>query len=102
MYISVMRIISRKKLREFWENHPDAHEPLQSWYTDTKRATWKSPVDIKKVYRTASILPNNRVVFNIKGNHYRLIVVVKYKYGRVYIRFVGTHSEYDKIDATTI
>lgn len=97
-----MRIISRKKLREFWKNHPDAYEPLQSWYIDTKRATWKSPADIKKVYRTASILPNHRVVFNIKGNHYRLIVVVKYKYGRVYIRFVGTHSEYDKIDATTI
>jgi len=101
-----MRVISRKKLREFWKNHSDAYEPLQSWYTDTKRATWKSPADIKKRYRTryrtASILPNNRVVFNIKGNHYRLIVVVKYKYGRVYIRFVGTHSEYDKIDATTI
>lgn len=97
-----MRIISRKKLREFWEKHPDASQPLKTWYADTKRATWKSPADIKQVYRSASIIANNRVVFNIRGNHYRLIVVVKYQYGKVYIRFIGTHADYDKIDATTI
>ncbi len=97
-----MRIISRKKLREFWEKHPDTSQPLQTWYADTKRATWKSPADIKRVYGTASIIANNRVVFNIRGNRYRLVVVVKYEHGKVYIRFVGTHAEYDKIDATTI
>ena len=97
-----MRVISRKILREFWEKHPDARQPLQTWYADVKHATWKSPTDIKDIYRNASILANNRVVFNIKGNRYRIIVVVQYHYGVVYIRFVGTHKEYDRIDATTI
>jgi len=97
-----MRIISRKALREFWESHADAQQPLQAWYHDVKKATWRSPDQIKKIYHTASVLSNNRVVFNIKGNKYRLVVVVQYKYGIVYIRFVGTHKEYDKVDATTI
>lgn len=97
-----MRVISRKTLKEFWENHPDARKPLQTWYADVKHATWNSPIDIKDVYQNASILANNRVVFNIKGNKYRIIVVVQYHYGIVYIRFVGTHKEYDRIDATTI
>lgn len=97
-----MRIISRKKLREFWEQHPDARQPLQAWYADVKQARWKTPVDIKNVYRNASIVANNRVVFNIKGNTYRLVVAVQYQYGIVYIRFVGTHQAYDQIDVTTI
>lgn len=97
-----MRIISRKALREFWKNHSDAKEALQSWYSETKRAEWSSPAEIKAIYRSVSILPNNRAVFNIKGNHYRIIVVISYEFGVVYIRFVGTHAEYDKIDATTI
>jgi len=97
-----MRIISRKRLREFWERHSDAQQPLQAWYADVKQADWQTPADIKKVYRNASIAANNRVIFNIKGNKYRLVVVVQYRYGIVYIRFVGTHQEYDKIDATTI
>lgn len=97
-----MRIISRKALREFWEIHPDAQQPLQAWYADVKRADWKSPTNIKNIYRNASIVANNRVVFNIKGNKYRLVVAIRYEYRLVYIRFVGTHQEYDKIDVTTI
>jgi mRNA interferase HigB len=97
-----MRIISRRILREFWEQHPDAAIPLQTWFHDVERATWTVPADIKAVYRNASFLANNRVVFNIKGNHYRLVVLVVYQHGVVYIRFVGTHEEYDRIDATTV
>ncbi len=97
-----MRIISRRTLREFWENHPDAAIPLQTWFHDVERATWNSPADIKAVYNTASFVANNRVVFNIKGNHYRLVVIVVYQHGVVYIRFVGTHKEYDLIDVTKI
>jgi mRNA interferase HigB len=97
-----MRIISRKALREFWEIHPDAQQPLQAWYADVKKADWQSPMDIKNVYRNASIVANNRVVFNIKGNKYRLVVAIQYEYRLVYIRFVGTHQAYDKIDVTTI
>ncbi|MBU1662868.1 MAG: type II toxin-antitoxin system HigB family toxin [Chloroflexi bacterium] len=97
-----MRIISRKTLREFWEKHPDARQVLQAWYVDVKRAEWKSPLDIKNIYRNVSIVANNRVVFNIKGNRYRLVLVIQYEFGIVYIRFVGTHPEYDKIDVTTI
>ena len=97
-----MRVISRKILREFWEKHPDARQSLQAWYTDVKHANWKSPSDIRSVYQTASFLSNNRVVFNIKGNKYRVIIVIEYYFGAVYIRFVGTHQEYDRINAETI
>ena len=96
-----MRIIARKTLRDFWERHPNAQKPLQAWYADAKQAHWKSPNDIKNVYRNASIVANNRVVFNIKGNSYRLVVAINYDYAIVYIRFVGTHKEYDSIDVTT-
>ena len=97
-----MRIISRKALRIFRERHPDAQQSLQSWYIDVKHSNWKKPADIKTVYQTASFLSNNRFVFNIKGNQYRIIVVVEYKHGNVYIRFVGTHQEYDRVDAAKI
>ena len=97
-----MRIISRKILREFWEKHPDAQQAIQSWYADVKRANWASPSEIKRIYRNASIIANNRVVFNIKGNTYRIVVAIQYEFEIVYIRFVGTHAEYDKIDAASI
>ena len=97
-----MRVISRRMLREFWEQHPDARRALETWYADVERANWQSPADIKAVYRNASFLAENRVVFNIKGNLYRIIVVVIYKKGIVYIRFVGTHAAYDRIQAETI
>lgn len=97
-----MRIIALKTLRKFWEGHPEAHQPLQAWYEDVRYASWQSPVDIKAVYRNASIIANNRVVFNIKGNDYRLIVAINYRFGIVYIRFVGTHSDYNRVDATKV
>lgn len=97
-----MRIIALKSLREFWEKHPEARQPLQAWYEDAKHAAWSSPADLKKVYRNASFLADNRVVFNIKGNHYRLIVVIQYAHGILYIRFICTHRDYDRIDAATI
>jgi mRNA interferase HigB len=97
-----MRIISRKNLREFWEKYPDSRQPLQAWCADVKHSGWKKPSDIKNVYRNASFLSNNRVVFNIIENNYRVIVVVEYSFGVVYIRFVGTHKEYDRINAETI
>ncbi len=97
-----MRIIAKKTLREFWECHADAEQALKAWYYDVKHADWKSPGDIRKTYATASILANNRVVFNIRGNNYRLVVAINYDFGIVYIRFVGTHQEYDQIDAEYI
>lgn len=97
-----MRIISRKILREFWEKHPDSRQQLQAWYMDVKHADWTSPKDIKEIYPNASILVDNRVVFNIKGNKYRVIVIVQYRFGQVYIRFVGTHQDYDRINAKTV
>src|SRR5574338_214155 len=97
-----MRVVSRKMLRQFWKKHPEARQALQAWYIDVKHAHWKNPSDIKTVYQNASFLSNNRVVFNIKGNAYRVIVVVLYKYGNVYIRFVGTHKNYSRINAETI
>ena len=97
-----MRIISRKTLREFWEKHPDAKQPLQAWYHDVKHADWHSPADIKAVYRNASFLAQNRVIFNIKGNKYRLVTAIQYAFGIVFIRFIGTHKDYDNIDAEKI
>lgn len=97
-----MRIIAISQLRVFWNKHSQAEMPLRAWYADASRADWKNPADIKAAYRNASFLPNNRVVFNIKGNDYRLIVAVHYNRGMMFIRFVGTHAEYDRIDASTI
>lgn len=97
-----MRIIAKRALRDFWEQHADVEQALKAWYQDAKQADWNSPQDIRQTYATASILPNNRVVFNIRGNTYRLIVAVNYDFGIVYIRFIGTHSAYDAIDATSI
>ncbi len=97
-----MRIIARKTLRDFWEKHPNAQQPLLAWYADARRSDWRTPTEIKRIYRNASVLPNNRVVFNIKGNDYRLVVVIHYAFGIVYIRFVGRHADYDRIDATSI
>ncbi|MEN4010598.1 MAG: type II toxin-antitoxin system HigB family toxin [Bellilinea sp.] len=92
----------RRRLVEFWENHPDAEQPLRAWYTEVKKVRWNSPAEIKAAYRSVTILSNNRVVFNIKGITYRLVVVVEYAQGKMFIRFVGTHAEYDRIDATSI
>lgn len=98
----IMRIISRRKLREFWLKHDQARKPLQAWYADVCQSIWRSPTQIKSIYKNASFVGNNRVIFNIKGNSYRLIVNINYLYSIVYIRFVGTHAEYDFIDAEII
>jgi mRNA interferase HigB len=97
-----MRIIALGTLREFWRKHPQSRVPLQAWYAISSRADWTSPADIKVAYRTASFLGNNRVIFNIKGNDYRLVAAVHYNRGLMFIRFVGTHKQYDQIDAATI
>lgn len=97
-----MRIIAKKTLRDFWKTHADSEQQLKSWYQETSKAEWKGPAQIKSEYPSASFLANNRVVFNIKGNLYRLIVKINYDYQMIWIRFVGTHAEYDKINAKTI
>lgn len=97
-----MRIIAKRTLREFWRRVPQAKEPLSAWYADAHKADWPSPDIIRLRYASASILRNNRVVFNIAGNKYRLVVRINYHYRVVYIRFVGTHAEYDRIDAETV
>lgn len=100
-----MRIIARKTLIQFWESHPkydDAQAPLEAWYQEAKRASWSNPAEIKEQYRNASILKSGRVVFNIGGNKYRLVVFINFSKQIVYIRFVGTHKQYDQIDAETI
>ena len=96
-----MRVISVRALREFWQKHSDAEQALRAWYHEAKSAEWNTPDDIKQSYGSADILRDNRVVFNIKGNHYCLVVKINYSVGIVFIRFVGTHAEYDKIDAET-
>lgn len=97
-----MRVIALGTLRDFWRAHPDAELPLRSWYALASRAEWSSPQDIRSAYRTASFIAGNRVVFDIKGNRYRLVVAVHYDRKAMFIRFVGTHREYDQIDATAI
>ena len=97
-----MRVISKRSLREFWARYPDAEQSLLAWHAEAEAAAWASPADIKAQYRSASILKDSRVVFNICGNKYRLVVKISYKNGVVLIRFVGTHKEYDAINAEVI
>jgi mRNA interferase HigB len=97
-----VRVIAKRTLREFWEKHADSEQQLKAWYNEAEQANWKTPYEIKKEYPSASIVEGNRMIFNIKGNHYRLFVRINYKYGLVWIRFIGTHAEYDKGDVTKI
>ena len=97
-----MRVIAKKILRDFWEKHTDCEQQLKSWYQETSNAGWKNSNEIKIEYPTASIIGENRIVFNIKGNNYRLIIKINFEYQMVWIRFIGTHAEYDKINAKTI
>lgn len=97
-----MRIISRRTLNEFASKHSASKNLLDAWFHEVKKAVWKSPADIKAEYKSADFLKNNRVVFNIGGNNYRLIVKIHYNVKAVYIRFVGTHAEYNKINAEKI
>lgn len=97
-----MRVIAISTLRKFWGTHPAAEQPLKAWFDEASKAAWSQPSDIKAQYRSVSVLKNRRIVFNIKGNDYRLIVAIAYKLGIVYVKFIGTHAEYDKINAETV
>lgn len=97
-----MRVVAVKHLRDFWAYYPDAEQSLRAWYEEAIKASWKTPQSIKNRYATASFLGNRRVVFNIKGNDYRLVVAVAYRFDAVYVKFIGTHAQYDAIDAATV
>jgi len=97
-----MHIVSRKPLRAFSEKHPQAKGPLDAWFSEVSHAEWTSFVDVRARYGSADVVAGNRVIFNIGGNKYRLVVKIAYKCGKVFVRFVGTHDEYDKIDPTKI
>jgi mRNA interferase HigB len=96
------RIFAKSTLREYWEVHPDSEQYLKTWYDAAMNADWKSPNDVKQTYANASILKDCRIVFNIKGNSYRFVAKFNYEKQWIFIRFIGTHNEYDKIDANTI
>jgi len=97
-----MRIVSHRKLKEFYEKKEDARVALERWYHITERAEWRNLSDIKNDFSSVDYVGNQHYVFNIKGNRYRLVVVAKFVMGYIFIRFVGTHSEYNKIDCSTI
>jgi mRNA interferase HigB len=97
-----MRLVAIKTLRDFWDRYPDAKQPLLAWVDEVKAATWNQPADLKAQYRSASILKNRRVVFNIKGNQYRLVVALAYSTGVAFVKFIGTHQQYDAVDADTV
>jgi len=97
-----MRVIAKKTLKDYWERDPAVKVELEAWHTEARHADWKTPAAVKDKYGNASILRDGRAVFNICGNKYRLVVWVNYAFGVIYIRFIGTHREYDAIDAQTI
>jgi mRNA interferase HigB len=98
-----MQIIAKRTLREFWQRHPRAEVPLRGWFAMVSRADWQSPTDVKAMFgTTVDFVADNRLIFDIGGNKYRLVVHVAYEYRRALIKFVGTHAEYDRIDPETI
>lgn len=99
-----MRVIAVSTLKDFWERaeHRDAEQALKAWLEEAQAASWQQPADIKAQFRSASVLKNRRVVFNIKGNDYRLVVAVAYRFQAVYVKFVGTHAQYDAINVDTV
>lgn len=100
-----MRVLSKKTLREFWESerkHAVSQGPLEAWHQEASAASWQHPNDLKATYKNASVLKGGRVVFNIKGNDYRLVVEINYAAQIVFVRWVGTHEDYDEIDAETV
>ena len=97
-----MRVIAKRTLREFWENYPDSEQQLMVWYQEVTKSEWNNPNEIKEQYTSASILKKSRIVFNICGNKYRLIVEINFPRKWVFIRFIGTHKQYDMIDANNI
>lgn len=99
-----MWVIAKSTLKKFWEqpDFRDSQGPLESWHEEALRTTWASPQAVKAQYRNASVCGNNRVVFNVGGNMYRLVVEMQYRAGIVWVKFVGTHAQYDKIDVETV
>ncbi len=97
-HIARVQIIARRTLREFWEKHPRAEMPLRTWFATVSRARWVGPADIRAAFGSVDFVADNRVIFDICGNKFRLIARVSYMYGRVLVKFVGTHAEYDRID----
>lgn len=97
-----MRVFSKSSLITFWQKHTEAEQSLKAWHDEAISADWKTPQDIKNRYKSASIIGNDRIVFNIKGNEFRLIVSIAYPFGAVFIKFIGTHAQYDKVDAVTV
>jgi mRNA interferase HigB len=97
-----LRVIAKKILREFWETHNDCEQQLKAWYQEASKAKWTNPNQIKFDNPSASIIGNDRIVFNIKWNTYRLIVKINFDYQMIWIRFIGTHAEYDRVNAKTI
>jgi mRNA interferase HigB len=98
----VKRIIAKRTIREFWEKYPDSKDYLETWYETVRSANWKTPNEIREFYTTVTILKSSRVVFHISGNKYRLIATINFQKQWLFIRFIGTHQEYDKIDADII
>lgn len=97
-----MRVILRKTLISFWKKYPDSKQSLKSWFDEVQNANWKTANELKMQYRNASIITKKRVVFNIKGNHYRLVIDIEYKLRIIFIVWIGTHKEYDKLNIKEI
>jgi len=98
----VERIFAKSSLREYWERHPDCEQYLKTWHDTAFNSDWKTPNDVKQTYANVSILKDSRIVFNIKGNSYRLVTKFNFEKQWIFIRFIGTHLEYNKIDACSI
>jgi mRNA interferase HigB len=98
-----MQVIALRTLKQFWERHPQAELPIRNWYAVASRATWSTPADVKRRFgTTVDFVADNRIIFDLAGNRYRLVVHVAYRYGRVLVKFIGTHAEYDRIDPETV
>ena len=100
--LNISNCFFKKTLVIFWKKYKDSEQPLKSWYDEAINANWKTPSDIKAHYKSASFVGNNRVIFNIAGNKYRLITAVAYQFGAIYIKFIGTHRQYDNVDVLKI
>ena len=97
-----MRIYSKNTLRAFWERHAESEQALRAWYREVEQADWATPAQVRERFLNASIVGNNRVVFRIRGNNYRLVVEIFYPGRKVFVRFIGTHAEYDRINAEEV
>jgi mRNA interferase HigB len=98
-----MQVIARRTLKRFWQRHPQSEGPLRAWFAAVSKARWTGPQDVKRQFgTTVDFVADDRVIFDVSGNKYRLIVHVSYRFGRVLVKFVGTHAEYDRIDPETV